>query len=59
MEQKSQDSLNTSLAEMRAMSTDLNRIELKVPVAIAYCNVPMPCGHVAPITFNQTRIAKL
>lgn len=59
LEQQSNDSIGTSLVEMRALSTNLNRIELQVPIGIAYCNVPMPCGHVPPITFDQIRAAKL
>lgn len=40
-----------TLAETRAHSGSLNRIELRGPICMTYCNFKLPCGHLSPITF--------
>ena len=40
-----------TLAEIRAQSGSLNRIELRGPICMTHCNFKLPCGHLAPITF--------
>ena len=44
-----------TLSDLRAKSNRMNRIELKVPIAVAYCNVKLPHGHVSPITFDNSK----
>ena len=40
-----------SVAEMRAKASSLNRIELRGPTCMAFCNVKLPLGHLSPITY--------
>ena len=48
------ESANITLSDLRTKAARLNRIEFKVPIAVAYCkNVKMPHGQVSPITFDK------
>lgn len=50
------DLSNITLSELRSKATKMNRIELKVPIAIAYCkNIKLPHGQVSPITFDNSK----
>lgn len=39
-----------TVAEIRAKSPSLNRIELRGPTCMSICNVKLPLGHLSPIT---------
>ena len=40
-----------SLPEMRAKAIDLNRIELRGPICMSFCNIKLPHGHLSPVTY--------
>ena len=41
-----------SVLEIRNKTIDLNRIELRGPTCMSFCNIKLPNGHLAPITYH-------
>ena len=39
-----------TVPEMRAKAVDLNRIELRGPTCVSFCNIKLPLGHLSPVT---------
>lgn len=41
-----------SVLDIRSQSSELNRIELRGPTCMSFCNIKLPYGHLTPITYH-------
>lgn len=46
-----------TVPEMRAKAVDLNRIELRGPTCMSFCNIKLPLGHLSPMTHPPPNIS--
>ncbi|XP_053211358.1 acyl-coenzyme A diphosphatase NUDT19-like [Panonychus citri] len=42
-----------TLEQARSSVTNLNRIEFRVPIFQAFCNIKLNCGQISPLTFSS------